>query len=113
MLFLNLMKDWWDWQTICGGLIDVLSTPRTLSSLWKWTTVGRRCVKQLGTIRGEKRGFWWSATHFKVVYVCEEEEDEAEGRDPLAYRARQVKDVVLKIRSQKIKPLHRCKMPQV
>lgn len=47
------------------------------------------------------KAIWLSGTYFKVVYVCVEEKDEAEGRDPLAYRASQVKDVVLKIRGTK------------
>lgn len=38
---------------------------------------------------------WWN-THFKFTDICEEEEDEAEGRDPLAYGAGQVEGIVLK-----------------
>lgn len=41
---------------------------------------------------------WRSDTHFEVVYVCKEEEDEAEGRNPLAYGAGHVEDVFLKKR---------------
>lgn len=90
----------------------ILSTPRTLSSLLGWTAVGRRCAKQWETLCGGKRDFWWSDTHFEVVYVCEEEEDEAEGRDPLAYSTGQVEDVVLKKRARKVKTLHVCKASQ-
>lgn len=61
---------------------------------------------------GGKRGFWRPDTHFEVVYVCEEEEDEAEGRDPLAYSAGQVEDVVLKKRARKSRVLHMCKASQ-
>lgn len=42
-----------------------------------------------------KASKWWS-THFKFIDVREEEEDEAEGRDPLEYGAGQVEGVVLK-----------------
>lgn len=38
----------------------------------------------------------WRDTHFEIVDVCEEEADEAEGNNPLAYSAGQVVGVVLK-----------------
>lgn len=46
----------------------------------------------LGPNKASKR---WN-THFKFIDVREEEEDEAEGRDPLAHGAGQVEGIVLK-----------------
>lgn len=37
----------------------------------------------------------WLKTHFKVVDVGEEEEDEAEGHDPLTHSTHQMEHIVL------------------
>lgn len=52
-----------------------------------------------------KASQWWN-THFKFIDVREEEEDEAEGRDPLAYGADQVEGIVLKKGRTVLKFIH-------
>lgn len=85
------------------------SLDRQRTPVYSTSTVSTRrvnsCGEKTGQVRdtwrrGGGRGFRRSDTHFEIVDVCEEEEDEAEGRDPLAYGAGQVEDVVLEKRAR-------------